>query len=172
MNKEEIKAMIKDCVYSEDGITYMSDKQYNNCINIIEQLQQENSRLKEELEELKHKHYLIQGGRGNGKTYLLHLQQENQELKKQIEYLRRSIERKEEAVTELERERVPYVNEYVEKLKNQQKEFVKYLENEKYRLAREYSRIYVDSLGKTRLVNTDIVNEVDKILSKYKESCK
>ena len=48
MNKEEIKAMIKDCVYSEDGITYMSDKQYNNYINIIEQLQQENQSLKKE----------------------------------------------------------------------------------------------------------------------------
>ena len=43
---EEIKAMIKDCVYSEDGITYMSDKQYNNYINIIVQLQQENQKLK------------------------------------------------------------------------------------------------------------------------------
>ena len=51
MNKEEIKVMIKDCVYSEDGITYMSDKQYNNYINIIEQLQQENQELKKELEE-------------------------------------------------------------------------------------------------------------------------
>ena len=40
-------AMIKDCVYSEDGITYMSDKQYNNYINIIEQLQQENQELKD-----------------------------------------------------------------------------------------------------------------------------
>lgn len=48
MNMEEIKVMIKDCVYSEDGITYMSDKQYNNCINIIEQLQQENQSLKKE----------------------------------------------------------------------------------------------------------------------------
>ena len=48
MNKEEIKAMIKDCVYSEDGITYMSDKQYNNRINIIVQLQQENQSLKKE----------------------------------------------------------------------------------------------------------------------------
>ena len=47
MNKEEIKATIKDCVYSEDGITYMSDKQYNNYIDIIEQLQQENKRYKE-----------------------------------------------------------------------------------------------------------------------------
>ena len=53
MNKEEIKAMIKDCVYSEDGITYMSDKQYNNHINIIEQLQQENQKLKKQLEEYK-----------------------------------------------------------------------------------------------------------------------
>ena len=39
--------MKKDCVYSEDGITYMSDKQYNNYIDIIEQLQQENKELKE-----------------------------------------------------------------------------------------------------------------------------
>ena len=41
--------MIKDCVYSEDGVTYMSDKQYNNYINIIEQLQQENQELKERI---------------------------------------------------------------------------------------------------------------------------
>ena len=50
MNKEEIKAMIKDCIYSEDGITYMSDKQYNIYINIIEQLQQENKKYKEVIE--------------------------------------------------------------------------------------------------------------------------
>ena len=53
MNKEEIKVMIKDSVYSEDGITYMSDKQYNNYINTIEQLQQENQELKKQLEEYK-----------------------------------------------------------------------------------------------------------------------
>ena len=53
MSKEEIKVMIKDCVYSEDGITYMSDKQYNNCINIIEQLQQENKQLKYNWNKLK-----------------------------------------------------------------------------------------------------------------------
>ena len=51
---------------------------------------------------------------------------------------------------------------------NQQKEFIEYLENEKDRLARECSQIYEDSLGKTRLVNEDIFNEVDTILSKYK----
>ena len=46
---KEIKVMIKDCVYSEDGITYMSDKQYNNYIDIIEQSQQENKKLKERI---------------------------------------------------------------------------------------------------------------------------
>ena len=44
--------MIKDCVYSEDGVTYMSDKQYNNYINIIEQLQQENKELKKVIDKL------------------------------------------------------------------------------------------------------------------------
>ena len=53
-------------------------------------------------------------------------------------------------------------------LKTQQKEFIKYLEDEKDRLARECSQIYEDSLGKTRLVNEDIFNEVNDILQKYK----
>ena len=57
----------------------------------------------------------------------------------------------------------------IEEMENQQKEFILYLENEKDRLARECSQIYEDSLGKTRLVNEDIFNEVDTILSKYKE---
>ena len=62
-----------------------------------------------------------------------------------------------------------YLEEENKKYKNQQKEFIDWLENEKDRLARECSRIYVDSLGKTRLVSEDIFNEVDKILSKYEE---
>ena len=57
----------------------------------------------------------------------------------------------------------------IEILETQQKEFIDYLESEIDRLARECSQIYEDSLGKTRLVNKDIFNEVDKILSKYKE---
>ena len=47
---------------------------------------------------------------------------ENQELKEYVNYLRRSIERKEETITELEHERVPYVNEYAEKLKQENKQ--------------------------------------------------
>lgn len=52
--------------------------------------------------------------------------------------------------------------------KTQQKEFIKYLEDEKDRLARECSNIYEDSLGHTRLVNEDKFNEVNDILQKYK----
>ena len=59
------------------------------------------------------------------------LQQENQKLKKQLEsaneqisYLRRSIERKEERIIDLQ-----YTNEYVDKLLNQQNEFINYLED-------------------------------------------
>ena len=80
----------------------------------------------------------------------------------------RSIERKEERIIDLQDERIPYTNEYVDKLLNQQKEFILYLEKEKDRLARECSQIYEDSLGKTRLVNEDIFNEVNDILQKYK----
>lgn len=51
----------------------------------------------------------------------------------------------------------------------QQQEFIKYLEDEKDRLAREVSNIYEDGLGKTRFVKEDIFSEVDRNLQKYKE---
>ena len=107
---------------------------------------------------------------------MLGLKEEIRRLKKQLEsaneqisYLRRSIERKEERIIDLQYERIPYTNEYVDKLLNQQKEFISYLENEKDRLSRECSQIYEDSLGKTRLVNEDIFNEVNNVLSKFNE---
>ena len=87
------------------------------------------------------------------------LQQENQELKKQFE---NKYSRPGTLTNEV-------LYEENTKLINQQKEFIECLENEKDRLARECSHIYEDSLGKTRFVNEDIFNEVDTILSKYKE---
>ncbi len=75
------------------------------------------------------------------------LKKENQELKKQLE------------------EWIDLLNMF----KNQQKEFIAYLKNEKDRLAREVSPIYEDDLGTARLVNEDIFEEVNEILSKYKE---
>ena len=91
---------------------------------------------------------------------LCYFKKQNQELKKQLEdmTLCRDIasgHRKEVQ----DRETI---------LLNQQKEFINYLKDEKDRLARECSNIYEDSLGKTRLVNEDIFNEVNDILQKYK----
>lgn len=71
---------------------------------------------------------------------LIEKERENQELKKQLE----------------EKE-------------TQQKEFIEWLESEKNRLAKECSHTYEDSLGRMLYVNEDIYNEVNKILSKYKE---
>lgn len=116
----------------------------------------ENQELKEELEKEYNKGY--ERGILDTVEENQRLDKENRELKEQVDYLRRSIERKEETIIELEDERVPYTNEYVEKLKkqleeydrklfftkneldmrqksidnklNQQKEFIKYLEEE------------------------------------------
>lgn len=49
----------------------------------------------------------------------LRLKKENQQLKEQVEYLRRSIERKESTISEMEQERIPYTNEYVKHLEQQ-----------------------------------------------------
>lgn len=69
--------------------------------------------------------------------------EENKDLRKQLEaineqanYLRRSIERKEDTIIDLQDEKVPYTNEYIAKLENQQKEFIEYLED-KLRIANE-----------------------------------
>ena len=113
---------------------------------------------------------------GNGKDIQIEvyeqlieqLQQENKQLKdNQVRAMNKIRDFINDANCEIKESK--YSNEYVDKLLNQQKEFILYLENEKDRLARECSQIYEDSLGKTRLVNEDIFDEVDKILSKYKE---
>lgn len=57
----------------------------------------------------------------------------------------------------------------VKQLETNIDELKKWLEEEKDRLARECSNIYEDSLGKHRLVNEDIFNELTKVLSKMQE---
>lgn len=64
--------------------------------------------------------------------YVEMIEKENQSLKEQVDYLRRSIERKEETIIELEQERVPYTNEYVEELKQQYLNAVADYEQEKF----------------------------------------
>lgn len=89
------------------------------------------------------------------------LLKENQELKKQLEDANEKII--------LLQASEPMLN-YKKSLEEiQQKEFIKYLEDKKDRLARECSNIYEDSLGHTRLVNADKFDEVNDILQKYKE---
>ena len=79
---------------------------------------------------------------------------ENQELKKQIENYKKLG--------------FKHLLDKNNNLETQQKEFIKWLEDEKDRLARECSSIYEDSLGHTRLVNEDIFDEINVILQKYK----
>lgn len=79
---------------------------------------------------------------------------ENQKLKKQLENYKKLG--------------FKHLQDKNNNLETQQKEFIKYLEDEKDRLARECSNIYEDSLGHTRLVNEDKFNEVNDILQKYK----
>ena len=133
-------------------------------------------------QELKELHYLLkikndyikelEAYKYNMDRDYLRLEKENQELKKELEEKNKPqifIDTQDIEERYAEGLYQDYLEEENKKYKNQQKEFVDWLENEKDRLARECSRIYVDSLGKTRLVSEDIFNEVDKILSKYEE---
>ena len=56
-----------------------------------------------------------------------------------------------------------------EELDKEKEELITFLKEEQDRLARECSPIYEDDLGKHRLVNEDIYNEVSKILSKIEK---
>ena len=103
MNKEEIDYWLR--YFSNHNHSFMSKD--GKKITLFKVFQ-----------ELKTLHYLLK----IKNDYIKKLQQENQSLKKEVEYLRRSIERKEETITELECERAPYVNEYVENLKKQLEE--------------------------------------------------
>ena len=89
--------------------------------------------------------------------------EETKDLRKQLEaineqanYLRKSVERKEETIIDLQDEKVPYTNEYVAKLENQQKEFIEYLENE----------ANINPYDISDYTYEDIINT---ILSKYEE---
>ena len=85
----------------------------------------------------------------------------NMLLKKKYEQLKKQVD-------EYKKLGFKYLQDKNNKLENQQKEFINYLEDEKDRLARECSNIYEDSLGHTRLVNADMFDEANDILQKYR----
>lgn len=93
------------------------------------------------------------------------LEFENQELREQIRKLKSMSKGLDSEKRMLKVEIVNYKNS----VERQQKELIKFLEDEKYRLAKEYSATYEDDLGNLRYINEDIFNELNKILSKYKE---
>lgn len=103
------------------------------------------------------------------------LKKKSQELKRQLEEYQKELE-KADSITQScifngkEESKISFRKclNILDKKETQQKEFIKYLEDEKDRLASECSNIYEDSLGKTRLVNEDIFNEVSKVSQKYK----
>lgn len=161
MNKEEILNKYIDLI--DKG--YCSDCNELNCIDnfpyakithAIRELQQENQELKKQYCERTD----CSGRIGNSKK-VEELQKENKQLKERIEYLERSNNRREDIILEQRQE--------INNLETQQKEFIKYLELEKDYFVRGCSNIYEDSLGKTRLVNEDIFDEIDNILQKYRE---
>ena len=107
-------------------------------------------------------HYLIP------KDVFDELFEEMENWKEEAKELKKRLEEKENIACDWKDSCLENVGK-IEILENQQKEFIEYLEREEDRLASECSHVYEDSLGKTRLVNEDIFNEVDKILSKYQE---
>lgn len=93
---------------------------------------------------------------------IIELSKEIHQLKKQLEEINKIIEKC--GFANIEQVMLNYCG-----LLAQQQEFIKYLEDETDRLASEVSDTYEDDLGKTRFVNEDIFNEVDRNLQKYKE---
>lgn len=61
-----------------------------------------------------------------------------------------------------------YLQDKNNDLETQQKEFIKYLEDEKDRLIKGTSHYYIDSFDRQHAVNETIYDEVDIILQKYK----
>ena len=81
--------------------------------------------------------------------------------KKRVEQLNENARNLFNAIMEIANQR--------DRLLEGKQELIDYLKKEQDRLVRECSPIYEDGLGKTRLVNEDIYNEVSKILSKIEK---
>lgn len=81
--------------------------------------------------------------------------------KKRVEELEPNSRKLFDAIMKIANER--------DRLLEEKRELIDYLKEEQYRLARETSAVYEDSLGKMKFVNEEIYNEVSKILSKIEK---
>ena len=149
--------------FDDNGLEHCLDDDIKQLLKNIKKLQKENQKLKKQLEEWEQ--YLInakemlnlQGHDGNYNydNYMLGLYNG-------MEYVIALFEKRNPIYKD--GKDIKFLID-----KNQQKEFIEYLENEKNRLAKECSHTYEDSLGRLLYVNEDIFNEVNRILLKYKE---
>lgn len=179
--REKIRKAIEcpqfgDATYGEWGALNLEQRRYikrlldelDSADNYLKRLYLENQKLQTEKEQIN--------------SLVNSCQEEIRRLKKQLEsaneqisYLRRSIERKEERIIDLQYERIPYTNEYVAKLENQQKEFIDYMENKIYSIEPKGTGInynceydseedFISAMEEQSRLNT-----LKEILSKYKE---
>ena len=150
MNKEEIDDWLR--LFSNNNQSFMSkDGKKITLFKVFQELKE----LQQENQSLRKENKILRENAEHNDKVVDKVNWENQKLKKQLEEYKRLCF-------------VHLINK-CNKLENQQKEFIEFLEKEKDRLARECSPTYEGSLDKKRFVNEDIFNEVDKILSKYYE---
>ena len=150
MNKEEIDDWLR--LFSNNNQSFMSkDGKKITLFKVFQELKE----LQQENQSLRKENKILRENAEHNDKVVDKFNWENQKLKKQLEEYKRLCF-------------VHLINK-CNKLENQQKEFIEFLEKEKDRLARECSPTYEGSLDKKRFVNEDIFNEVDKILSKYYE---
>ena len=125
--------------------------EYDNTMNLIE----ENQELKKKYENAVADYETTMFEKEQLNSLVNSCQEEIRQLKKQVETYKKLG--------------FKYLQDKNNNLETQQKEFIKYLELEKDCFVRGCSNVYEDSLGKTRLVNEDIFDEIDNILQKYRE---
>ena len=148
----------------KDSTTLVQDELVKNELNQIELQynalkQQKFNELLKENQELKLELSGYRQAILNNKE-MLGLKEQNEELKKQLEeYIKQNMKLKDELFDKRKEYQDTYKDVRIEikEYKTQQKEFIKYLEDEKDRLAREHSNICKDKF-----------DEVDDILQKYK----
>ena len=152
MNREEIKVMAKDCVYSEEGITYMSDKQYNNYIDIIEHLQQENQSLKKE-------NKILRENAENNDQVVDKVNWENLKLKEHIEKYEHYC--KTTGIEELMKENKKY-KEVIDKANKKLNNFIECCKAEKLESGSDYlHHQYWDMFERFNKQIKDILKEVE-----------
>lgn len=102
------------------------------------------------------------------KSYVASLLYNYDDLVEENENLKKQLEERHNEIKALRASLQSTTSEIVN-LETRQKGFVKYLENEKDRVIKECSHHYIDSFDRLHSVNEDIFDEINEILSKYKE---